>query len=67
MDEFLGEIAIPDLEHWAEFSGREAAHQFDARIAERIDFALKDSAYFVSHVGLGSYFLHLLRTRLCGQ
>ena len=60
--EFLGEIAIPDLAHWAEFSGREAAHQFDARIVERIDFSLKDSAHFVAHVGLGSYFLHLKLT-----
>jgi hypothetical protein len=57
--EFLAEIAIPDLNYWAEFSGREAAYQFDGRIVEKIDFALKDYAHFVAHAMFGSYFIRL--------
>jgi EAL domain-containing protein (putative c-di-GMP-specific phosphodiesterase class I) len=60
--EMLAEIAIPDLKHWAEFSGREAAFQFDARIVEKIDFALKDYAHFVAHGMFGSYFIRLKST-----
>jgi hypothetical protein len=60
--EMLAEIAIPDLNHWAEFSGREAAFQFDARIVEKIDFALKDYAHFVAHGMFGSYFIRLKST-----
>jgi EAL domain-containing protein (putative c-di-GMP-specific phosphodiesterase class I) len=60
--EFLGEISIPDLNYWADFSGREAAFQFDARIVEKIDFAIKDYAYFVAHASFGSYFIRLKST-----
>lgn len=60
--EFLAEIAIPDLHHWAEFSGREAAYQFDARIVEKIDSALQDYAHFVAHATFSSYFIRLKPT-----
>jgi EAL domain-containing protein (putative c-di-GMP-specific phosphodiesterase class I) len=60
--EFLAEISIPDLNYWADFSGREAAFQFDARIVEKIDFALRDYAHFVAHASFASYFVRLKLT-----